>query len=350
MGVELLRVVSMVLIVAHHYLLHGGILSAVTLGSSSATVAWVIEAFCVVAVNCFVITSGYFMVTSEFKPKKLVVLWLQVFFYSATIYVGMAAAGLVPWSVQDVLKAFFPILGKTYWFATAYVAMVLLSPFLNLLIRAMDERRYRMLLVVLGVLYLSWTSFLPTLPWGFTYVADTSKGYSVLWFVCLYLLAGYLRLHWTRPLRATRYALVYVAASLVTASSLWWSDEFRAFYRYDSVTVVLASAALFLFMRSLRIEWTPVTRLIGALAPLTFGVYLISDNPHVRGVLYSQWLHTERYTSGTGMVVALVGSVVAIYAVCSAIDAIRRAVFRPLERSAALDRMVRRVLPDATKM
>ncbi len=58
---EILRILAMLMIVCLHYLSKGGALAAPT-GKLAATgyTAWFIEAFCVVAVNVYVLISGYF--------------------------------------------------------------------------------------------------------------------------------------------------------------------------------------------------------------------------------------------------------------------------------------------------
>ena len=59
---EILRVVAMAMIVAMHFMLKGGI--AVPMsddGSAVNYLAWIIEALCIVAANCYVLISGYFL-------------------------------------------------------------------------------------------------------------------------------------------------------------------------------------------------------------------------------------------------------------------------------------------------
>ena len=53
--------------------------------------AWLVEAFCIVAVNCYVLLSGYFLVESEWKPGRALSLLFKVlfpicFFLFITVY------------------------------------------------------------------------------------------------------------------------------------------------------------------------------------------------------------------------------------------------------------------------
>ena len=59
-GIELLRIIAMMMVVGLHYLNFGGILWSEAV--MNRRIAWGIEAFLFVAVNCYVLISGYFLV------------------------------------------------------------------------------------------------------------------------------------------------------------------------------------------------------------------------------------------------------------------------------------------------
>ncbi len=86
---ELLRILAMLMIVCLHYLSKGGFLGVPAREqiSVSGYAAWLIEAFCLVAVNVYVLISGYFGGVSETKDvlKRPLKIWKQVIFYSVTI-------------------------------------------------------------------------------------------------------------------------------------------------------------------------------------------------------------------------------------------------------------------------
>ena len=104
-GVELLRVVALVMIITHHSLVHSGILKAVHSPELSYYALWGLNTFCFVAVNCFVLISGYFLVTASFRWKKLLLLWTQVLFYSLLIFSSFICAE----TVRRPFATLFPI-------------------------------------------------------------------------------------------------------------------------------------------------------------------------------------------------------------------------------------------------
>lgn len=66
---ELLRIVSMVMVVIMHVLRHGGVLQALTVGSLKYWVLWGMESLSFVGVNCYLLLTGYFQVQAQFSWK-----------------------------------------------------------------------------------------------------------------------------------------------------------------------------------------------------------------------------------------------------------------------------------------
>lgn len=69
-GLDALRIISMMMVLALHYLGKGGLLERNT-SEIYNVIYLLLEALSIVAVNCFVLISGYFLCKSEFKLKKI---------------------------------------------------------------------------------------------------------------------------------------------------------------------------------------------------------------------------------------------------------------------------------------
>ena len=93
-------------------------------------IAWCIEAFCFVAVNCYVLISGYFLINSHsFHWTKVWKLWSTVAFYSLLFYaISVDASG--HWDLYKTIHYLLPVRYSIYWFVTAYIGTYLLSPYL----------------------------------------------------------------------------------------------------------------------------------------------------------------------------------------------------------------------------
>ena len=96
-NLELLRCVAMMMVVVLHYLGKGGLLA--DLAGESLNVpelaAWLLEAFCIVAVNVYMFLSGYFLSGSSFRLSRLIQLWMQVWLYSVALGLAGALSGVM---------------------------------------------------------------------------------------------------------------------------------------------------------------------------------------------------------------------------------------------------------------
>ena len=79
---ELLRIIAMLMVITLHYLSHTNMLLLPgEEGGSKQIAGMLLESFCIVAVNVYVLISGYFLVEAGFKVKRVLILIGQVLFY-----------------------------------------------------------------------------------------------------------------------------------------------------------------------------------------------------------------------------------------------------------------------------
>jgi surface polysaccharide O-acyltransferase-like enzyme len=190
-GLDLLRIISMLMIVSLHYLGKGGVLWNTTEGSLSWGIVWLVEAFCYTSVNCYVFISAYFLSASDKKIKlsKVVELLVTMLFYSIGLTVILGVTGKANFNIKDILCSVFPFLTKSYWFMNVYILLYILHPYLNKLIGQMEQKEYRRLLIIMLVFFSLAQSILPFIDW----TLDETRGYGILWFVTLYFVSGYIR-------------------------------------------------------------------------------------------------------------------------------------------------------------
>lgn len=145
-GIDLLRIVSMIMVLFLHVLGKGGILGTVVRETANYQIAWLIEIAAYCAVDCYGIISGYVGVDSKFKYSNIIQLWCRVAFYTLII------TGIFSWympqtvRVGEWMKALFPVLGNQYWYFTAYFCLFFFTPFLNYLLQTMTDKQLKKLL------------------------------------------------------------------------------------------------------------------------------------------------------------------------------------------------------------
>lgn len=341
-NMDLLRIVSMLLIVFLHSIDHSGVLEhAENCGTAMYFYVRFTYMLCQVCVNIYVMLSGYFLVTSKFRLKKLVTLWMEAAFYSVVIRLIFMLAGARPFSIVSLVSCFAPILTGRYWFITIYVGLYLIFPFLNILIGAMDKKQHALLNICLFGLFSLWSSIHPSIAG-----MNSGGGWGLAWFAVLYLAAAWLRLYYEPKGKGVRWLAVFVTIPVLVAlaqvvSNLLGIGIFQTvlknWFRYDSAPVYLMTMGLFVGFLNIRIgneKWADGIRFV---APLTFGVYLIHAHADV-----SPWswevLNMPGKMESALFPLTQLCVVLGIFAVCAAIDGIRKHTVGKLEDLPVIDR------------
>lgn len=180
-NIELLRIVSMMLIILFHFSVHGPWPAD---GVLATDVAVGVLAFGgKLGVNCFVLITGYFMTRSSVRMASVARVVLETWFYSWGLLILFAVAQPELVTQARLEKAVLPLVSGEYWFITNFVALMVVSPFLNLLFDRLS-RRGKSRLAAIGFVTIS---VLPTL------TTFNPLGSDLLWFFYLYLMGGWIR-------------------------------------------------------------------------------------------------------------------------------------------------------------
>lgn len=338
-SIELLRILAMMMVVMLHYLGKGQLLPALT-GEMSLNgyVAWGLESLSIVAVNVYMLISGYFLVNSQFKPARLVELLCRTLFYSVLVSVVLMAAGVISMdslTVNRMLEMIFPVQMEHYWFITAYVTMYLFSPVLSVAVRHMEQKQLKHTIIALLLFFGFSKSILPV------ELAMDHYGYDGLWFMCVFLVAAYIRLYGISFFvqKKGRAFLCYLAGC---AGIFVITFAVRAFYlktgsldhfvqtAYDYNHVVNLFAAVSLFYVFLNLELSTegkLAKVVYAVAPYSLGVYLLHEQLEVR-YLWPAWLGATAEGNVLLFVLRCVLAVVVVYAVGTLVDALRSVLFK----------------------
>lgn len=336
-NMDLLRIVSMLLIVFLHSIDHSGVLeNEVNCGNGMYFYVRFTYALCQVCVNIYIMLSGYFMVKSKFRLQKLVTLWMETVFYSLLLRIIFILAGIKPFSIASLVSCFVPILTGRYWFLTIYVGMYLISPFLNTLINAMDKKQHGLLNVCLFGLMSLWSSIHPSIAG-----MNSGGGWGLAWFATLYITAAWFRLYYMpdhKPFRwlaafAVIPALIavmqYVLKNWISVGAI--SSMVGNWFRYDSVPVYVMTICLFVGFQNVNIRGKAMSRAICAVAPLTLGVYLIHAHADVSPWSWEVLALPEKMDTWLFPVIQLC-CVMGIFTVCIVIDGLRKVTFGKIEQ------------------
>ena len=336
-NIELFRILSMLMIVAHHYVVNSGLMGCIDAQSTLRFQDYFLLLFGwggKTGINCFVLITGYFMCTSEITKNKFLKLLGERYFYAVAIWCLFFFTGYEAFSVKGFLKMIFPFFTVADNFTSCFLLFYLLIPFLNKLIHALTEKEHFMLMAWCIGIYV----FLPSFA-----KANVVFNY-VTWFGILYVIASYIRLHpkeWFSNVKVTG-SIAGVSLLLSWASIIVLAMLSRIvgkgvglcyFFVADSnkVLALMTGVSAFLFFKNLKIGYS---KEINTIAASTFGVLLI----HANSDTMRRWLwvdvcnNVDAYQEGNIIIHAIV-SVMVIYFVCTIIDMIRiRVIEQPLIR------------------
>lgn len=331
-GIELLRILSMLMILLLHYCGKGGFLKPELFHHLNGEIAWIIESLSIVAVNCYVLISGYFLVNSKCERKKVLKIGTQVLFYSIGIFFIFKVIGKADIPLKEEISYIFPIISKTYWFVTCYIVMYLLAPFINTILKNTDKKNTQILIIIL--LAISWSSSL--LYYLKFDVIDNTQGYGIIWFITLYVIAGYIRLYGKEKNKKYLYLLLYVIISaFIYLSRIVMTKvfpdgkiQYNMFYAYNSVPVTLSSICLFMFFKQVKLHKEFMKKIVLKIAPLTFAVYLIHEHPLIRKILYTKILHTDLFLYSKKFMISIFLSCIGIFITCCIIEFVRKTLMK----------------------
>lgn len=343
LNMEILRIVAMLMIITLHYLDKGGVLGDFREAKGvTSNLAWAIEAVCMVSVNLYVLISGYFLCESEFKVKKLVMIWAQILVYSWIITGVFAIVNhgiTLENGVYDLIPLVLPVTGGHYWFATVYILMYALCPLFNKAIAAMDKKLHKTMIIVCVVIFSLWNTILP-----FTQPLTDREGMDICWFAVLYLTAAYIR-KYKEDMKLNKwvYFAVFAIGSLsafglgkllMVADSLTGKLGGYAsnFYPYNSFFIFAASVALFVFAAKCEIKSEGfLSKAVLFASAGTFGVYLLHEHRLLR-YLWPEWAGVSKVSGSPIFVLHMAATVAVVFVIGIAVDYIRRLIFKIFDK------------------
>lgn len=215
-----------------------------------------------------------------------------------------------------MVESLTPIISDFYWFITMYVGMYILSPLLNHFIKSLSKRKHQCVLVLCFVLFSVRTNI-----FYYSSGMNIAGGVSISWFLVMYLFGAYIRLY---DVGQGQYGK-WMAAGVV----------FELLIPLSRVVIVAAAICLFVGFLGIKIRPGRLANLILLLGSTAIGVYLIHEHYYIRIALWDDvkawsWLY-QWY-----MMPKIVVTVLGVYAVCSAVELVRRLIFRPLDRNKRL--------------
>ncbi|MBQ8826285.1 MAG: acyltransferase [Oscillospiraceae bacterium] len=323
-NIELLRIILMLMIVAHHYVVNSGLLELMyqqTLDVNTSFL-WIFGAWGKTAINCFIFITGYFMSKSNITLTKYLKLLCQIIFYNTTIYFIFSITGLEKLSFEDMLSYINPIKSVNNSFVSCYLLFFLFIPFINILINNISQKQHLILIAICCFIYVILGSIM-------YFKIDLNY---ISWFIVLYLISAYIRFYPNKHFKNTKlWGIASIITLTISILSIFLmtiyssvSNEYMAyFFVSDSNKIFAVSTAFSIFMLfiNLNIKYCKFINLVGR---STFGVLLIhASSDTMRTWLWNDLLNNTSMINSDMLIIHAVTSVIMVFSICIIIDVIR---------------------------
>lgn len=320
---ELLRIVSMFLIVLSHFSVHGTYQSP-NYSTSEQMALDILRIGGKLGSNIFVMIGAYFLVDKRFKVERVISIIVQVWLYAVgiltvtTIFLHLAKIGVY----QSILP--FP---DTYWFATTYILLLLFIPVLNRIINLVGKKGLEYILWTLIIIWIILPSFKLT----------TFGLINFTWFAFLYLAVSYIKLYADNKLSSVPWGIVGLMTLVLTILTIFWfhmvshyipeklSNSIVQLNQNGLLTVIL-SFSLFFMAHESKVFVSPIINYLGS---LTFAVYLIHEHPIMRGLIW-RFVDNQRFTGFFTMLLLGIGIAFVVYVLTLLVSMLTEKLLQPI--------------------
>lgn len=323
-NIELLRIISMLVIVAHHYVVNSGLINIIKQHPFESNSLYLLMFGWggKTAINCFLLITGYFMCKQEATLKKYLKFLLQILFWNVLIGIVFLLLGYERFSFMLIAKMLLPFnnVGNSGVFISSYLFFYLCIPFVNTMLRGINKRMHQFFLIGAIVMF----SILPSI--GFKTVFS-----SIIWFTIVYMLGAYIRLYYPETNSTQFYGYCTIVFLILSLGSIPIMlnvgnilGKFVPYFLVNEENKIFALAlavSCFIFFLKLKIESNKIINLVGSAC---FGVLLIHANSNaMRTWLWNDTIDCVGHYGVPWMMSYAFVSVLSIYTICTILELIR---------------------------
>ena len=179
------------MVIAGHYYAHGIAYAMAPFGPETYSLRilamQLISFGADIANDLFVIITGYYMINSTMKGKRIGKLFAEMLFYAWVIVLVFHLTGLKTLTGEALKEALLPFWSGENWFVTCYLLLCLMVPFLNPFLKNLEQKQFVKLLAILFAIRFVTPLFDTKTFWS------TAHGFEQ--FIFLYMIGAYIKLH-----------------------------------------------------------------------------------------------------------------------------------------------------------
>lgn len=331
-SIELLRIITMIIIIMHHFGIHGvfhmldksyNILIVDNL-SWQIIFTQIISWGGRMGNTIFILITGYFLINKKINKKKILLLFISMMLYSWIIEIIYFYGLDMPYSIKMIISETIPIYFGYNWFISCYIIFSFFIPFINKFLNNIDKYQYISFLVLTFVLY----SILPSFKF------NTFMDSSLIFFGFVYSIGGYLRLHFYEQIKETyngKYLKLFLVQVGIIVVSIIFFDMMAILFSKNIliklsipfINILSIPMAITLFLYFLTRK--PIyNRFINIIASSILGIYLIHENNLMRNLIWDYIFPNLEYINSDFYILFFVIKVSLIFIICSFIELLRK--------------------------
>lgn len=327
--IELLRILCILMVIAGHYYAHGIAYAMAPFGPETYSLRilamQLISFGADIANDLFVIITGYYMINSTMKGKRIRKLFAEMLFYAWVIVLVFHLTGLKTLTGEALKEALLPFWSGENWFVTCYLLLCLMVPFLNPFLKNLEQKQFVKLLAILFAIRFITPLFDTKTFW--------STGHGFEQFIFLYMIGAYINLHGFQiKLLQNKWCwrgIFVLLAGLWFATSAGTGIKGLTYQsaeligdvtKYFPIFSVLISSALLVVALGIK----PFhCKFINLISGSVLAVYLIHDNPLVREFIWWTISPNINQIGSNHIFVHMIQKVLFVFVACVVIDQIR---------------------------
>lgn len=322
-GIDMLRIISMIMITAFHIIVPG--MGEYSFYNGTLPIK-ILYALFACGVNCFILISGYVNLNNNLRISKIIKLIFECIYYNVllTLIIGLFNNSL---SLSKIIFSLNIFNNSSWWFIKAYLILLISMPLINSAINNLNKNELKMSLFFLLFL----VSFCSTFFFGDIFY--TGDGFSAFWFIIVYSIGAYIK-RFEKDIKTNRYFLIiiFIVNTIITTASFYIVYYYNGInldsyisedllFKYTSPTILINSIILLLLF-SKRNYSKKMQNIIKLITPSILSVYLIQCQQTIYKYYFpDRFAFLTKYNFRLLIIIPLLS--ISIFIICIVFDRLR---------------------------
>ena len=235
-------------------------------------------------VNIFFLITGYYLCKGKFNKKKLISVVATTEFYGLIVVIISCINPNIKIGEGFIFK--LPLISSMFWFATDYIIIYILSPYLNILIKNLPKEKFKKMIITIIIIWCIIPNAFGILGGNIGHIFEFTQ---LGWGIVMYFIGAYIRNNSIKILKKQKNNLIVLVVTfvLIVVEIILFTilkEPLKSIQLYDmnlyinnanNILILISSIVLFNIFINMKYR---KNEYINLLASSMFGVYLLHSN------------------------------------------------------------------------